>query len=88
MPKAAQATDPRSLKVIAAEIRANWPRVSLFAEPALQDMEDELGEENGKITPLGGQVVANFLANAHGWRGEVAESIKAELGVIAELLND
>lgn len=77
--------EPRSLRVIAAEIRRTWvrkdgtPSVYFGAVPYL----DALGSLD-KITDKYGyddadDVVRYFLANANTYRGETARRVKAEL---------
>lgn len=69
----------RSLHVIAAEIKAAWPKVNYAARPYLDamsqmgDINDSYGYDSGK------SVVRYFLANANSFRGEDARRIKAEL---------
>ncbi|MFC4336040.1 hypothetical protein [Salininema proteolyticum] len=71
--------DQRTLSEIAAEIEAEWTNVKDAARPyldamaALQSVGDSYGFESGT------GVVLYFLANAGGWRGEVARRVKAEL---------
>lgn len=73
------AEGPRSLRVIAREIRQNWSKVNYAAEPYLAAMgtmntvQDDYGYDNGA------SIVRYFLANAGGWRGDVARRVKAEL---------
>jgi hypothetical protein len=70
---------PRPIYDIAADVRANWPKVNYAALPYLEAMEyiskpsDEYGCEDGKTQ------VMYFLSNASGWRGDAAKRIKAEL---------
>lgn len=74
-----QATAKRELRVIAKEIKANWPKVYFGAVPYLQAMsqlgsiDDKFGCDNAE------DIVRYFLCNANTWRGEVARRIKAEL---------
>lgn len=80
----------RSLSAIAEEIRENWNKVSRggvgYAAKPYLDAMDSLGNvEDNYYQDLGRSIVAYFLANAQGWRGEVAKRIKAELkGMIGE----
>lgn len=74
-----EATEPRSLSVIAADIRANWPKPYFGAEPYIHAMESL-----SKISDMYGydgadDIVRYFLSNASTWRGEDARRIKAEL---------
>jgi hypothetical protein len=65
--------------VIAADIRANWPKPYFGAVPyifALRHL-NQVSEPYGLDS--GVSVVAYFLANAATWRGEHARRIKQEL---------
>jgi hypothetical protein len=67
------------LYVIAADIRANWPKPYFGAVPyifALRHL-NQVSEPYGLDS--GVSVVAYFLANAATWRGEHARRIKQEL---------
>lgn len=72
-------TAPRSIALIAHEIRRDWKAVNYAAKPYLDAMtyldsvSDSYGADNGK------SVVLYFLANASTWRGETAKRIKLEL---------
>ncbi len=74
-----KANNPRSLCVIAREIRRTWPKVNFGAVPyldamgSLGDISDSYGEDSAK------SIVLYFLSNASGWRGPEAKRIKAEL---------
>lgn len=70
----------RTLRTIAAEIRADWgPKINYAAKPYLDAMAtldgvtDNYGYESGR------GIVLYFLSNAGSWRGETAKRIKAEL---------
>ena len=69
----------RPINVIAKEILDEWKVVNYAAVPYLEAMfsldsiDDNFHYDSGK------SVVRYFLANAQGWRGEKARSIKAEL---------
>ena len=73
---------PRSLAVIAREIKASWPKVYFGAVPYLDAMgrldkiTDQLGWDDGT------DIVLRFLSNAKTWRGDKAREIKAELKAI------
>lgn len=70
---------PRSLRVIAKEIRQDWVKPYFGAVPYLQAMatldsiHDHYGLDSAK------EIVIYFLGNAQTWKGEVARRIKAEL---------
>ena len=72
----------RALYTIAEEIRKDWPRMSPYAQPywnAMQDlatMQDTYGADDAK------SVVAYFLANAQTWKGDTARRVKAELNTM------
>jgi hypothetical protein len=74
-----QSTTTRPLYDVAREIRRLWRPVNFAAKPWLAAMaqldtvNDAYGAESGKA------VIAYFLSNAAGWRGEDAKRIKAEL---------
>ena len=69
----------RSLSVIAADITRAWTNVSLYAKPYLRAMRelDTLRDSYGADSAR--SIVAYFLSNAAGWRGEDARRIKKEL---------
>lgn len=80
----AAAEGPRPLRVIAAEIFADWETMRKKGEnhPAwgyadamrqLDTIEDRYFADSGVA------VVQYFLGNAQGWRGVVAQRVKAEL---------
>lgn len=69
----------RTLREIALDIHANWPKVNYAARPYLEAMG-----QLGSITDSYGYdsadgIVRYFLSNASTWRGEAARRIKAEL---------
>ena len=69
----------RSLAVIANEISRDWKKPYFGAVPYLSAMYslDSMGDMYGCDSAR--SIVAYFLANASGWRGEVAKKIKKEL---------
>ena len=69
----------RPIKVIAQDIRANWPKVNYAAEPYLNAMYSLNSIEDNYIYDSGKSVVRYFLSNATTWRGDKAREIKAEL---------
>ena len=74
----------RQLREIARDIARNWERVNYAAAPYLRAMAS-LGDVNESIGHDSARsVVAYFLANAGGWRGEEARRIKAELRNLAK----
>lgn len=72
-------SDTRVLSVIAADIRANWTKVSPYAEPYLSAMEQLTNITDSYGCDDADGMVRYFLSNARGWRGEAARRIKAEL---------
>lgn len=77
--------EPRSLRVIAGEIRRTWvrkdgtPCVYFGAEPYIHAMRglDKITDTYG--CDRASDIVRYFLANANTYRGEDARRIKAEL---------
>lgn len=75
---------PRSIYVIANEIRRDWKKVYFGAVPYLDAMDsldkitDRYGEDSAK------SIVLYFLSNAAQWRGETAKRVKAELKVLVK----
>jgi hypothetical protein len=75
----------RPLYLIAAEIKANWPKSYFGAVPYLDtlaqlvDISDPYFEDDART------MVIYFLANANTWRGETARRVKAELKALAGL---
>jgi len=71
-------TPVRSLQAITNDINANWPKVNYAAKPYLAMFS--LNRINDKFYYNDARsVVAYFLANAQGWRGDNAKRIKTEL---------
>lgn len=79
-----ESTEPRPLRVIAADVERTWPKIYYGARPYLDAMY-----ELDKITDMYYQdsaayIVRYFLGNANTWRGEDAQRIKAELRALLE----
>lgn len=74
---------PRSLRVIAREIEADWSQrgkgVYYGAVPYLAAMHMLDSIEGTYFEDSAASIVRYFLANAMTWRGETARRIKAEL---------
>lgn len=70
---------PRTLKAIAADIKSDWKNVNFAAKPYLDAMATLESVNDSYYVESGKAMVAYFLANAGGWRGEHAKRIKAEL---------
>lgn len=79
---------PRDLKVIAAEIRADWSAqgkgVSPYAMPYLEAMETLTRIGDSYWAESAASIVRYFLANASAWRGETARRVKAELNALVK----
>lgn len=75
----------QSISTIAREISREWKNVNYAAKPYLQAMRsldsasDSFGYDSAK------SVVAYFLANASGYRGDTAKAHKAALKAIVGL---
>jgi hypothetical protein len=69
----------RPLYEIAAEIHKEWKKVSPYAKPYLDAMGSLNSINDNYYLDSGKSVVAYFLGNATGWRGESARRIKKEL---------
>jgi len=69
----------RPLYEIAAEIRKDWRPVNYAAKPYLDALHDLNAISDRFYGDSGHSVVAYFLSNAAGWRGDTARRIKAEL---------
>ena len=69
----------RSICAIAADIRREWVKVNYAAVPYLDAMmsldkpTDRFGEDSAA------SIIAYFLGNATGFRGEAARALKLEL---------
>lgn len=64
---------------LAALIRADWAKVNFGAVPYLDAMRHLNSSNDAYGLDSGKSVIAYFLANASGWRGETAKKVKAEL---------
>lgn len=73
----------RPISVIAADIRANWPKVNYAAKPYLDAMDSIDSIHDMYYADNAKSVVLYFLANATTWRGDDAKRIKAELKKLA-----
>jgi hypothetical protein len=70
---------PRSLAVIAREIRKLWQPVWFGAVPYLDAMNTLDSIDENYYADSGYSIVAYFLSNAKTWKGEDARRVKAEL---------
>ena len=69
----------RTIREIALEIKSDWKNVSPFAAQQLEAMTQLETMSDVYIAESAGMIVASFLGNATGWRGETARRIKKEL---------
>jgi hypothetical protein len=69
----------RNLSAIAADIRANWPKVYFGAVPYLDAMGTLNSIKENYYADSGKSIVLYFLSNATTWKGEHARRIKSEL---------
>lgn len=72
-------TTTRPIRVIAQDIKANWPNVNYAAQPYLEAMENIEDIADDFFQDSARSVVLYFLSNAKTWRGDAARRIKAEL---------
>lgn len=76
---------PRNIRVIAQEVRKDWPNMYFAAVPyweamlSLNTMADNIGADSAYV------IVQYFLSNARTWRGPVAKRIKAELNAMLKM---
>lgn len=75
-------TNERLLKDIAFEIEQNWPNVNYAARPYLDAMFSLDSIYDDYYDDSGSEIVAYFLGNATGWRGDTAKRIKKELNAM------
>jgi hypothetical protein len=76
-------TATRPISVIAADVRAHWPKVNYGAVPYLDAMDSITSISDMYYADSAKSVVLYFLANASTWRGPDAKRIKAELKALA-----
>lgn len=75
----------RKLSEIAKEIRQDWKKVNYAAEPYLLAMRQLERVGDMYYADSAESVVLYFLANAQGWRGEIAKRVKKELSEMVKL---
>lgn len=80
------ANSPRSLSVIAREIRKDWKEPYFGAVPYIQAMSTLDKITDTYICDSAQSIVLYFLGNARNWRGNVAAHIKAELQAMVDSL--
>lgn len=69
----------RPIHTIAADIRRHWPKPYFGAVPYLDAMRQLSTCNDAYYEDSGHSVVAYFLGNAAGFKGEAARNIKVEL---------
>ncbi len=72
----------RKIYEIAKTVRADWKPVSPYAAPYLDAMDTLDNINEMFIADTARSVVLYFLANAQGWRGEIARNTKKELNAL------
>jgi hypothetical protein len=75
---------PRSIALIARDIRQDWQNVNYAAKPYLEAMQSLTSITDNYGADTAQSVVLYFLCNANTWRGQVARSIKAELKALTK----
>ena len=79
MSKQVKKTETRSVRAIAIDIIAHWPKPNYAAVPYLKAMEEITDIKGYYYMDRADSIVRYFLSNAGSWRGEHARRIKAEL---------
>jgi hypothetical protein len=69
----------RSLREIAAEIRADWKKIDGAAEGYLANFENCSDLETRSVMGTAFDAVLGFSHNCQTWRGETARRVKHEL---------
>ena len=69
----------RSISIIAREIKDDWKNVPACAMAYLGPMHHLNKIDGMYYADTASSVVAYFLSNASGWRGETARRVKKEL---------
>jgi hypothetical protein len=72
----------RSLSTIAREIRNDWKKIYFGAVPYLEAMSSLDTMKDQFYCDDASSIVAYFLSNATGWRGDTAKRVKAELNAM------
>jgi hypothetical protein len=72
----------RPISTIAREIIADWRKPYFGAVPYLNAMRSLGSIDEQYFNDSACSVVAYFLCNARGWRGETAKRVKAELNAM------
>lgn len=74
--------EQRALSTIAAEISGDWRTPSPAAVPYIRAMMFLDSMTDRYLLDDAEDIVMRFLINAHGWRGDVARRVKAELNAM------
>lgn len=74
----------RKIDEIATEIRKDWKKVSIHAEPYLDAMDELKSVEDMFGWDSASSVIRYFLGNATTWKGDIARRIKKELNAMIE----
>ena len=69
----------KELWQIAEIVRKEWPKVNFGAAPYLEAMGGMSSHTENYGMDTGKSIIAYFLSNATGWRGDHAKRVKAEL---------
>lgn len=69
----------RPIRVIAAEIIADWKSPDYTAAPYLKAMQSLNNMDDKYVLDDADDIVMRFLLNASKWRGPVARELKKEL---------
>jgi hypothetical protein len=72
----------KTISVIAREISREWKNVNYAAKPYLQAMYSLDSVKDSYYQDSAKSVVSYFLANASGYRGDIAKAHKAALKAI------
>lgn len=70
---------PRKLSEIAAEIRADWQNMDVYAKQYVNAMAQMSSINDRYMADDAEGIVLYFLSNASKWRGDVARRVKKEL---------
>lgn len=73
----------RTIREIALDIKNSWPKLSPYAAPYVDAMLTMNSVDDNYYLDSCREVIARFLCNASGFRGEDARRIKLELREIS-----
>ena len=80
-------TNTINLSDIAAVIRSDWKNISPYAADYVDAMSKIRSINDNYYHDTAAGVVMYFLANAAGWRGDIAKATKAQLKQLLKELN-